>query len=404
MERIIYSLFEIEVVEKNQSYKDIHMLLTFKKLLILLLIIYTGLLSSSCGSQEPIKIGFSAELSGKRADLGVDIRNGVQLAVDAVNAAGGINGRQLKLIIKDDQGAPEIARQVDNQLVDEGVVAIIGHATSSQTEVVLEQANQAKVVLLGPTASSNVFSNQDDYFFRVQADTKVQGDALAQYAYRTKKLRQVTAIYDVGNEVFSKAFLQSFVSKFESLGGEVLQEFAFTSGQTDLEALIDDVLETNPPALVFVSASIDTAFMAQYVSQQTEESPALLASGWAQTSELLAKGGQAVEGLALNTSYDPNNSNPDFQKFIQDYEERFSHKPGFGATYGYETVQVLAETLKQTNGEAEGLPEALRGIKKFSAIHGTLSLNEYGDVERDVYIMVVENGQYKVVETLSGNQ
>lgn len=377
--------------------------LILKRLTMLLLVVWMGLLISSCLSQESIKIGYAGELSGKRAEMGVDARNGAQLAIEIINANGGINGRPLELIVEDDRGEPEVAKEIDAKLAKAGVVAVIGHITSGQTAAVLDQINQDKVVLLSPTASSSQFSNQKDYFFRVQPSTDIQGASLARYAYHTMKLRQVSGIYDLGNEAFAGAMWQAFVAKFEELGGQIVQEFTFTSGQTDLNAFTQEVMDTAPSALVFVSSAVDTAFIIQQINLHEGEKPVFLSSTWAQTKELLAKGGRAIEGLPLTAMYNPANPNPAFQEFVQKFETRFNRKPDFAGANGYEAVQVLAEALKQTDGKAEGLPEALITIKNFPAIQGDLSLNEYGDVERDVYMMVVENGQFNLVETVSGD-
>lgn len=372
-----------------------------KKLLKPLFIIW---MMSSCISQnEPIKVGYAGELTGKRSKIGVDVRNGVQLAIEEINASGGINGRQLGLLIEDDKGDPETARQVDEKLVNEDVVAIIGHITSGQTAAVFEQMNDAKTVLLSATASSSQFSDKADYFFRVPHTTDAQGIALANYIYDTLNLNQVSGVYDVSNKAFSEVLWEAFVSKYEELGGKVIQAFTFNGSETDLELFTQEVMVTNPSALLIISSDVDTALMAQYIRLQSGTQPVLISSSWASTKELLAKGGQAVEALSIVAVYDSDNPNPAFQEFVQKFTKRFDREPDFGAAYGYEAVQVLAEALKQTGGEAEGLPEALTTIKEFPAIQGNITLNEYGDVERDVYMMVVEDGQFKLVETISSN-
>jgi branched-chain amino acid transport system substrate-binding protein len=370
-----------------------------KSLILITVLVMVGLLLAGCGSSEPILIGFAGELSGERADLGVAGRDGAQLAVDTINQQGGINGRPLKLIVKNDQGNPDTARQVDAELVKEGVVAIIGHMTSGQTAAVWEQMNTAKVVLFSPTASSSQFTGKADYLFRVTATTDLQGKALARHIYTTRNVRQITGIYDLGNQAFSEVLWQTIQTEFETLGGKTGQVFTFTSGETDLAALITEVKATNPEAVVFVASAVDTALMVQY-SRQQELEAALFSSAWAQTDELLEKGGQAVEGVEIGAVYNSKNPSPVYQDFAERFKARHKVEPTFPSAYGYESVLVLADALKRTNGQAAGLPEALAQVKDLPGIQGAISLDEFGDVQREVYVAVIKEGQYEVINAL----
>ena len=155
----------------------------FKRSWILNLLALLGVLVlAGCQSTPPIKIGLAVELTGRRADLGVAARDGAVLAVENINANGGVAGRQIELLIMDDQGDPQIARQVDQQLVSQGVVAIVGHLTSEQTAAAFEQMNQAGVVLFSPTSSSGDFSNQADYFFRIMPSNDLMARSLARWS------------------------------------------------------------------------------------------------------------------------------------------------------------------------------------------------------------------------------
>ncbi|CAG0964133.1 partial Leucine-, isoleucine-, valine-, threonine-, and alanine-binding protein, partial [Anaerolineae bacterium] len=121
----------------------------------------------SCAGNVPIRVGFVAQLTGVQAELGVQERNGVQLAVEEINAAGGIAGRPIELIVQDDLGTPEGAQAADRELIGAGVVAIVGHATSAQTISGLAVTNPARIVMLSPTATTPELSGLDDYFFRI---------------------------------------------------------------------------------------------------------------------------------------------------------------------------------------------------------------------------------------------
>lgn len=354
---------------------------------------------TGCANRGPVLLGFSGELTGRRGDLGVAARDGAQLAVDEINQQGGINGRPLKLIIKDDQGDPVVAQQVDRELIDTGVVAIIGHITSAQTAATLNQANQAKVVLFSPASASHLFSGQKDYFFRNQPSTELMGKALALYIRNTYHISQLLVIYDTENQAFAEPLWQTVDQEFVKLGGNATQKVPFSSKEADLRELVSRVGASKPEAVLFISSPVDTALLIQYAHQLHLETK-VFSSTWAVTSELLEKGGQAIEGLELAAVYDPQNSLPAFQTFTKNFEARYKRKPDFLALYGYEAVLIIAHALGQTGGNAEDLPEALVKIKNLAGPQGEISMNDYGDVNREIYIVRVKGNRFETVTAI----
>ncbi len=366
--------------------------------IILLVIIVLVVVFSQ--KRKPILVGFAGELTGRHAGMGVDGRDGAQLAVDEINEAGGINGRPIKLIIKDDKGDPVVARRVDAELIEQGVVAIIGHMTSGQSAAVLDLINEAKVVLLAPTSTSSRFSGRVDYFFRVINTSDTYAKALAGHMYNNRGVRKLTGIYDLGNRAFAETLWKTIQADFERMGGDAGQAFTFTSGRTDLQDLITDVAAAEPEAIMLISSPVDTALMAQYLRREGLTSK-LFASGWSNTKELLEKGGRAVEGLEANAGYYAQDPRPVFQSFLRRFKKRYHRQALFPATYGYESVLVLAHALEQTGGKAKGLPQALVEVKNIEGAQGPISLDEFGDPLREIYISVIRDGQFEVIEVIS---
>lgn len=353
----------------------------------------------SCSSPAPLKIGYAGELTGKRSELGVAGRDGAQLAVEHLNARGGIAGRPVELLVRDDRGDPETARAVDAELIESGVVAIVGHMTSGQALAVFDQINAAEVVLISPTSSSNEFNQQADFFFRVVPDTARLGVALARHvSARFPDTARVLGVCDLSNRSFTESYWRAVSAEFARLGGGPGQLLCFTSGETDLAAFTAEIVAATPEAVVFIASAVDTALLAQYGRQQGL-SAAYFSSGWAQTDELLEKGGAAVEGLELNAVFNPTNTYPPFTAFRESFLARYRREPGFGAVYAYEAVLVLAAALEKTGGLPDGLPDALLTIRDFEGVQSIISLDAYGDVERDTYIAVIENGTFEIIAT-----
>lgn len=372
----------------------------FKRSWILNLLALLGVLVlAGCQSTPPIKIGLAVELTGRRADLGVAARDGAVLAVENINANGGVAGRQIELLIMDDQGDPQIARQVDQQLVSQGVVAIVGHLTSEQTAAAFEQMNQAGVVLFSPTSSSGDFSNQADYFFRIMPSNDLMARSLARYIYEKTGVRRLTVIYDIGNQSFTETYLQNLQAEFTALGGEFAPALAFQSGISDLRVLVQPLGQSvqadaasaelaRQSGVVLIASAVDTALLSQYLRQAGSQAQ-LFSSTWAQTPELLEKGGAAVDGMILAATYDPNDPSATYQEFARLYQDRFQRPPSLGSSHTYETIYVLAQALAQTNGEAAGLPQALLQVRDFPGVHSSITLDANGDVVRQVYIVQV---------------
>jgi len=350
---------------------------------------------------EPIIIGFSAQLTGGQAELGVQERNGVQLEVEKINASGGIAGRKISLIIHDDLGIPKEAESGDDELIKEGAIAIIGHATSAQTLAGLKVTNPANVIMISATASTSELSGLDDYFFRVHPADKNRVQAFAKYIYERKGITDIAIIYDKDNLVYSNSYSTIFNDEFQSLGGDITDEVSFSSvTQPDFSPLLSKLRDSKAEGLLIVASDIDTALIAQRARLMNWQIP-MFVSGWAQTETLISNGGQAVEGMEIEQAYALTNQSSTFIDFQDSYKARFGNDSSFGAAYGYEAALVLSEALKKTDGNKEGLKQALLETTNFNGIMGTFSFDKFGDVERPWYLSTIRNGKFILADQLT---
>jgi branched-chain amino acid transport system substrate-binding protein len=345
-------------------------------------------------NKEPVRVGFSATLTGSQAELGVQERNGVQLAVDDINAAGGVNGHPVELIVRDDLGTPDGAKSVDGELINSSVVAIIGPATSDQALAALEVTNPARMVMISPTVSSPLFSGKDDYFFMIMASNSVRAQAFAQHIYLHRNMTRIAAIYDTDNAAYTQTYLESFAEKYESLGGMVVAQANFSSmTQPDFTPLLSQLRASNPDGLLIIASDSDTALIAQRARSMGWQVP-LFTSTWAETETLITNGGQAVEGMEIEQVFPLDSQAPDYLDFKTRFETRFGQSPSFGAMYGFESMNVLAAALQKTNGKADGLKQTLLGIQNFTGLVNSFSFDQYGDVVRPFSIGSIRNGTF----------
>jgi branched-chain amino acid transport system substrate-binding protein len=203
-------------------------------MLVICVTLMAGL--SGCEKEKPpLKVGFVGSLTGRYSDLGVAGRNGATLAVEHINEAGGIQGRLVELIVKDDKNDPDVAVQVDKELINEGVAAIIGHMTSSMSKAAVPLINEKQIVMVSPTTTTNDLTGLDDYFFRTSTPDLEQSRQLIRYTFNEQKLRTLAVVYDLSNPAYSEGWYHNAKAEFESLGGTFSTAVTFTSGK-DAEA------------------------------------------------------------------------------------------------------------------------------------------------------------------------
>lgn len=368
--------------------------------LVVLLVSTLGLFFAGYIKKEPIRMGFVATLTGKQAELGLQERNGVQLAIETINASGGVAGRPVELIIRDDLGTPEGAKSADRELINMGVAAIIGHATSGQTTNGLQVTNPAHVVLLAPTTSTPLLTGKYEYFFRVHPTFLNAAQGFAKHIYRDRKLTKMAVLYDTDNAAYTEMYRTVFTDKYQTMGGVLVGEVAFSSSaRPDFALLLSKLHESNAEGLLIISADMDAAMIAQRARLMGWQVP-FFAAAWAQTMTLIYQGGQAVEGMEIEQASALDSQAPDFLIFIKHYSDRFGQFPAFGAAHGYEAAMVLAAALQKTGGKADGLRQALLEIRDFKGLVDNFSFNQYGDVVRPSYLNVIRGGKFVVCKSL----
>lgn len=366
---------------------------------LLIVGIISGVLlgSGSCQTKHPIKIGFVGGLTGRLSDLGTAGRNGVMLAVEQINQDGGIHGRQVELLVKDDQNIVDVALQVDQELIDAGVAAIIGHMTSAMSVAVVPLMNQHKMLLLSPTTSTDQLSRVDDYFFRVCPGNRTQTDQLADYIVHKAQFRKIAVVYDLSNRAFSETMCANFTPTFEQLGGSVVATITFTSGEAiSYLELAQTLLKAGSDGLFIIAGALDTAMLCQQVRKLNPEIP-IISSAWAFTPDLIQHGGAAVEGIIVSESFYQESQEANYVRFQTQFRERFGKEPEFAGTFGYEAAQVLFTAFAE-NSDPRQLKLTLLKIPVFPGLQGDISFDPYGDTQRRRLLITVQNGQFRTLE------
>ncbi len=351
----------------------------------------------SCSKKEPIRVGVVVGLTGRHSDLGISNRNGLMLGLEEINEEGGIHGRPIELLIRDDRHDPDTARAAVRELIRGDVVAILGHATSAMSAATYPLINEAKVVMLSATTNSSDFADKDDYFFMMLPSTKKVAEYYGNYVYNELDVRSVSIVYDLSNKSYAQAWNDDFARHIEAAGGRVLRSTAFVS-EHDVEfgAIARKVLQSRPDAVMIVANALDTAMFCQQI-RKSNQRVKLLTAEWAFTEDILKQGGAAVEGLYFTQQINLDSAEQRYRAFAEKYARRFGRKPDFAAISAYESMKILAEGLK-LDPTRHGIKKALLRIGSFQGLHGQIRFDQNGEASRQQYIFVVKNNIFHMVK------
>jgi branched-chain amino acid transport system substrate-binding protein len=356
----------------------------------------TSLTLQSCQKQEKIRLGFVGGLTGRNGDLGTAGRDGSLLAVEAINASGGIGGKRIELVIRDDKSDPEEAKKVVNELVSKKVAAIVGPMTSVVAVATIPIIDAARMLMLSPTVSSNDLTGKDDFFIRLNLNSDTAA-ATADLMIGRLKIKNAALVYDVSNRSYTGSLAEAFKIRFAALGGTIAIEQTFNAKeQTDLLALARQVAARKPRAVFIIAGAIDSAMICQQLKKIGVSAPFFIAE-WASTNEFLKAGGKAVAGTYSLQHFNGNSVHPPFVQFKQNFSKRFGDSPSFAATYSYEAVSIIAAALRK-DPDPTHLKDTVIGIGRFDGLLGSFFIDRYGDPDRLFFVTYVRNDQYVPVE------
>lgn len=367
-----------------------------KALVCSVLIIAALVLLPACQKQEPVRIGFVAGLTGKVADLGVGGRNGVQLAIEQHNAAGGINGRPVELLVRDDEQNPETAKKVVGELISQNVELIIGPMTSSMAMAVVPQINASKSILLSPTVTTTDLAGMDDNFLRVISVTTDYASKSARYQYEKLGSRTVAAIYDIGNKSYTESWLEGFRTAFTALGGKVILVKSFQSGKDNVfQPLAKELVASKADTILIISNAVDSAMICQQL-RVLAAGQRIVMSEWASTERFMELAGTAAEGVVVSQFLDRNSKLSRYLDFLKEYRARFKQEPGFAGVAGYDAALVALEAYSNRKA-GESLKSVIAG-KAFQGLQQSLNIGKFGDADRKAFVTIISGNKYSTVE------
>jgi branched-chain amino acid transport system substrate-binding protein len=352
------------------------------------------------GGSDEIVIGEYGSLTGATATFGISTRNGIDLAIAEVNAAGGVLGRQVRVIVEDNQGQPQEAATVVQKLISsDRVVALLGDVASSNSLAAAPIAQAAGIPMVSPSSTNPRVTETGDFIFRVCFIDPFQGLVVAKFAYNSLNARRVAVLRDVRSD-YSVGLADVFVENFTQMGGQIVVDQSYSQGDTDFSAQLTSLRSSNPDAIFVPGYYTEVGLIARQAKSLGINAPLLGGDGW-DSPQLTEIGGAALDGSYFSNHYSAEDPNPTIQKFVTDYRAKYNETPDGLAALGYDAAKILFDAMERAGTtDPTAVRDALAQTQNFPGVTGTITIDAQRNAVKPAVILKIENGEYEYVETI----
>lgn len=355
---------------------------------------------SSTDDGGPIRVGVYADLTGQTSSFGQSTKNGIQMAADEINKAGGINGRQIQLVIEDDQGLPAQAATVVTKLINQDKVqAVLGEVASSNSLAAAPKAQEAKIPMITPSSTNPKVTQVGDYIFRVCFIDPFQGEVMAKFASNTLKAKTAAVLTDVNSD-YSRGLDQFFTERFTKLGGRIVEKQSYTQTDQDFSGQLTAIRSANPDVIYLPGYYGQVGVIAKQAKQLGIKAPLLGGDGW-DAPQLFQLGGAALNGDFFSNHYSYEDPRPEVKTFVDAYKARYNVIPDAIAALAYDAMKVLADSIKRAGTtESQKLRDAIAQTANFPGVTGTISINQERNAVKPATVFELQNGKYVFKENI----
>ena len=324
---------------------------------IMALCVATLLISCRANDDQVIRIGAIFPLSGPVAFYGTESRDGGILAVEEINAAGGLLGKQLVLLIEDDEGRPELTINAFTRLTSrERVGFIFGSSTSGATMAISNLAQSAGVLLISPSATNPQVTLAGNFVFRACFIDPFQGVVGADFAFADMNLRRAAILFDAGAD-YNTGLADAFRTRFTELGGIIVADEAYQTGDVDFNAQVTRIRATNPDVVYLPNYYNDVALQAIQLRDQGVNAVLLGGDGW---DGLIDNAGDEVIGGLWSSAFASDTTEPRGRAFVEAFQRRFNRQASQFAALGYDAIMMLADAIRTADSsDAAAVRDAL---------------------------------------------
>lgn len=330
---------------------------------------------STAATGDTIKIGCVASLSGDQKPWGEDSKDGAQMAVEEFNAAGGFNGKKIELKVEDSASKPEVAKTAAVKLISDNVVAIVGEVASGHTEQIALATKDTGIPVVAIGATRTDLTKGRDNVARVCYVDDFQGPVMAKFAYEEEGIRKVAIITDV-KQPYSQGLSESFKQYFLKLGGEVVAELSYQSGDTQFQSQLTELKQKAPQGIFLSGYFTEVGPLAAQARAAGITAKLFGGDGWDST-QILQSGGDAIIGSFLCNHYNNKEDRKEIKDFLEKWKAKHNgNEPGTTmAALGYDAMNLTLDALKRAKElTPKALNEAVQNTENFSGVTGVISL------------------------------
>lgn len=399
----------------------------FKTYMVLISALLSLLLFSCAKKEDVIVLGEFGSLTGVTATFGKSSQKGIQLAVDEINNAGGIEGKLVTIVVEDDQSKPEEAATAVKKLVNQDkVLLVLGEVASSRSLAGAPICQEAGVPMITPSSTNPKVTQVGDFIFRVCFIDPFQGEVMAKFARNTLKTGKAAILKDIKND-YSVGLAQFFTETFTNLGGEIISEESYSEGDIEFRAQLTSIKAKNPDVIFIPGYYTEVGLIARQARDLGITVPLIGGDGW-DSPRLVEIGGKALENTYYSNHYTPEDPRPEIQRFIADYKARYNEIPDAMAPLGYDAARIAFDAIKtsgilqeekikdayQENPKAKSLMDAINTLKNrqmirdaiaqttdFPGVTGVITIDENRNAKKSAVVLKIEEGKVKFVETIN---
>jgi branched-chain amino acid transport system substrate-binding protein len=355
---------------------------------------------SGAPSSSEIVIGHYGSMTGGTAHFGQDTDKAMRLLVQEANQAGGVQGRQLKLVTLDTRGDSAEAANAVSRLIDvEKVVAVIGEVASSLSLAGGRVAQRRKIPMISPSSTNPKVTEIGDYIFRVCYIDPFQGRVMALFARNHLKIDKIAILRDVKND-YSIGLADAFKAALTGAGGSVVVEQSYSQGDTDFSAQLTAIKGSAAQAIFVPGYYSEVGAIARTAQRLGLKLPLLGGDGW-DAPDLVKIAGDALNGSYYANHFAPDVATPKAQKFVADFTARYGQPPtGLGAL-GYDAAAVLVDAMKRAKAiEPAAIRDALAETKGFETVTGQITFDASRNAQKGAVVLKIDGGKPKYEATV----
>jgi branched-chain amino acid transport system substrate-binding protein len=349
---------------------------------------------------EPVRIGFFMSITGRDASFGEVSLNGARLAVDELNAAGGVLGRPVELVVEDNRSlAGESATAAKKLIARDHAAVLIGECSSARTLEAAPVAQAAGIPLITPAATNPKVTQVGDCIFRVCFIDPFQGDVIAAFARRRLGVKRAALLVEAGAP-YSVGLAEYFSKTFTALGGEIVAEQKYAGPDTDFRAQLTAIRAAKPDAVFLPGYYVAAGLVARQAKELGLQATLLGGDGF-EAPQLLEIGGEAMEGVYYSTHFATENTGEASRLFVAAYRARHGAVPNGLAALTYDAVKLAADAIARAGTtEPAKVRAALAVTKDFPGVTGRTTINARRDADKEAAIITVNGGKLTFVETI----